>query len=535
LIATPWHIGKDDSCPAGKPVAVIKDDDDSVAGCHVSEASARRQMAALYAQEDANKTMEQINLKAATTVQTDEGLFEAVISTEAVDREKDIVEPAAMVEALKKWNRPIPLSWGHSTKAEDIFGHIEPMTVREADGEVVAQGQVDMESKVGAEAWRSFKNRTIGFSFGYLINEARKRKGGGRHITALDVFEITATPTPMNNDTRVLSTKATAELAERTKREIVEDIHPELTEPSPPPPPPPPGPSVEDRVIAVESTVDQLKRKQEILKAEDVRDEAHRTVRAMVEEVHPELTEEPPSLPSSPSVEDRMAAMESTLGQLKDFLLSLKTEDVRDEADETARAVREELTPELKAELEARPVLEDLVKEASERIEVLKGQFDYTTQFILAQLGVKAVWTTAYINGLPDSAFLYVESGEKDGEGKTVPRSKRHFPYKNAEGSVDLPHLRNALARIPQSNLPQAAKDRATAKARRILESQGKSASSRDPREPDPLRKHADATALDVVGPRQSPKPEEKPKLDLPDPGEIRKKARAEMLELLLS
>ena len=99
----------------------------------------------------------------------------------------------------------------HSTKAEDIFGHIEPMTVRNVDGEVVAQGQVDLETKVGREAWRSFKNRTLGFSFGYLIPDggAKAREGGGRYITQLDVFEITATRAPMNNDTRVLEVKAT--------------------------------------------------------------------------------------------------------------------------------------------------------------------------------------------------------------------------------------------------------------------------------------------------------------------------------------
>jgi len=63
-----------------------------------------------------------------------------------------------------------------------------------------------------------------------------------------------------------------------------------------------------------------------------------------------------------------------------------------------------------------------------------------------------AEWTTAYINNLPDSAFAYIEpGGEKDGEGKTVPRSLRHFPHHDAGGSLDLAHLRNALARAPQS------------------------------------------------------------------------------------
>jgi hypothetical protein len=86
----------------------------------------------------------------------------------------------------------------------------------------------------------------------------------------------------------------------------------------------------------------------------------------------------------------------------------------------------------------------------------------------------KAVWSTAFVNDLPDSSFLYVEPGEKDGEGKRVPRSKRHFPYKDASGKVDLPHLRNAIARIPQSNASGLNKRTVQDRARRILQQQQK-------------------------------------------------------------
>jgi HK97 family phage prohead protease len=95
----------------------------------------------------------------------------------------------------------------------------------------------------------------------------------------------------------------------------------------------------------------------------------------------------------------------------------------------------------------------------------------------------RAVWSTAYVNDLPDSAFLYVEDGgQKDSEGKTTPRSLRHFPYKDANGDVDLPHLRNALARIPQSKLPAELKERLTKKAQALLAKHGgeKSASTED-------------------------------------------------------
>lgn len=49
-------------------------------------------------------------------------------------------------------------------------------------------------------------------------------------------------------------------------------------------------------------------------------------------------------------------------------------------------------------------------------------------------------------NDLPDSAFAYIEDGgKKDDEGKTTPRSLRHFPIH------DEAHARNALSRAPQS------------------------------------------------------------------------------------
>lgn len=57
-----------------------------------------------------------------------------------------------------------------------------------------------------------------------------------------------------------------------------------------------------------------------------------------------------------------------------------------------------------------------------------------------------AKWTRAYINSLPDSAFIYIEPGYKDGEDKRA----RHLPYKDDTGKIDIPHLRNALSRCNQ-------------------------------------------------------------------------------------
>lgn len=85
---------------------------------------------------------------------------------------------------------------------------------------------------------------------------------------------------------------------------------------------------------------------------------------------------------------------------------------------------------------------------------------------------VEAVWTAKHVNDLPDSSFALIESGgEKDEEGKTKPRSLRHLPYKDASGKVDLPHLRNARARIKHLKGISAA---LIAKAQRKLDAAAK-------------------------------------------------------------
>jgi HK97 family phage prohead protease len=138
-----------------------------------------------------------------TTTTTDQGLFEAVISTESIDRENDVVRPEAMVDALRAWTltgKKIPLHWNHSSDPEDIVGRVGSESVEAVAGEVVASGWVDQDTDRGRHVWRLAKSGTLGFSFGYLIPDggAVKRADGVREIRKLDVFEITATAAPMN-------------------------------------------------------------------------------------------------------------------------------------------------------------------------------------------------------------------------------------------------------------------------------------------------------------------------------------------------
>jgi len=74
-----------------------------------------------------------------------------------------------------------------------------------------------------------------------------------------------------------------------------------------------------------------------------------------------------------------------------------------------------------------------------------------------------AQMSSASINDLPDSAFAYIEpGGHKDAGGKTVPRSKRHFPIHDAA------HVRNALARATQSPFGKKAMPKIRAAAKKF-------------------------------------------------------------------
>lgn len=77
---------------------------------------------------------------------------------------------------------------------------------------------------------------------------------------------------------------------------------------------------------------------------------------------------------------------------------------------------------------------------------------------------------TEDIQGLPDASFLYVEEGDKGPDGKTLLHEKRHFPYRNADGSLNVAQLKVAIAELPTSTVPKEAAYILQARARRLLE-----------------------------------------------------------------
>lgn len=66
-----------------------------------------------------------------------------------------------------------------------------------------------------------------------------------------------------------------------------------------------------------------------------------------------------------------------------------------------------------------------------------------------ATVAAKSVMPSSTRSELPDSAFAAVWT---DGDGN----KQRKLPYKHADGSVDMAHLRNALSRISQTDMPSS-------------------------------------------------------------------------------
>jgi len=139
--------------------------------------------------------------------------------------------------------------------------------------------------------------------------------------------------------------------------------------------------------------------------------------------------------------------------------------------------------PGSRADTVAAPTLRDvepMTLEAPTRYDVEPETEEAPTRFRIgddertvreAGLSENAHWSRAYVNSLPDSAFLHVEpGGKRDRLGRSHPLTLRHLPYKNRSGRIDKAHLRAAMSRAHQgkTKLPAATKERVFRRAQEI-------------------------------------------------------------------
>lgn len=183
--------------------------------------------------------------------------------------------------------------------------------------------------------------------------------------------------------------------------------------------------------------------KQEVLKSE-APNASKEAIQEPTKVVEPKEQAAPEVVEKEAVVETQKAETTLEVVEKKEEVVEKKEELVETKPTEVALEVPKE---EIKKEevIEAPKVSEEVVE---------KAKVDETPSEENPKLDVKvedaekAEWTTVYINTLPNSSFAVIEPAYL--EGKTEDKNCRHLPFKNENGEVDLPHYRNALARVNQ-------------------------------------------------------------------------------------
>jgi HK97 family phage prohead protease len=281
----PWHVARSDSCPASKPYAVIKDSDGSVVACHPSERSARRQMAALYAQESLNKMQHKSFDIIETKADADAGTFEALVAVFGnVDNVGDRIIPGAFTKTLASWagsGDPIPVILSHQWN--DVMAHIGVVEAAKETGQgLLVKGRLDIkDNDVARQTHRLMQRRSLKeFSFGYRVPKGgeRRAKDGANELLEIDLVEVGPTLKGANSATELHAVKSALgvedppldankqrEEAKRVEREVEQTKIPEVPEP----PKRDPEPEIDitkelqevkDRLAKAETALEDLKK-----------------------------------------------------------------------------------------------------------------------------------------------------------------------------------------------------------------------------------------------------------------------------------
>lgn len=175
-----------------------------------------------------HKTLE---AKATTT---DVGEFTAIAAAYSVDRGNERIIPGAFAKTIANWQasgKQIPLHWDHSGDPKDIIGTVDPTSLQETDAGLMVAGRLDIEgSEVAKDAWRAMKSGAMALSFGYMVVDGGEADDGVYELKAVDLFEISVTPAPMNPDTRFLSLKSVTQMTPAEMRDEIDQLRRRLDE-----------------------------------------------------------------------------------------------------------------------------------------------------------------------------------------------------------------------------------------------------------------------------------------------------------------
>jgi len=172
--------------------------------------------------------MKHKTMPATVTPQSDDGVFEAVVSVfNNKDLGGDIVRPGAFKSSLEHWagaDAPIPVYWSHRLDdptmnigevidAEELIGGAKSIPswanawVQE-NGGLYIKAQLD-DFGMGKQVRHLMKQRRVKqFSFTYdVINEQRSKDNDANELLDLFLHEVGPTPLGMNPLTELISAK----------------------------------------------------------------------------------------------------------------------------------------------------------------------------------------------------------------------------------------------------------------------------------------------------------------------------------------
>jgi HK97 family phage prohead protease len=150
----------------------------------------------------------QLKLLASNAAQ---GAFAGLASTFGLDRQGDMIEPGAFDATLADWstrNFAIPLLWQHDQGQP--LGAISTASAA-ADGLRVS-GQIVTTTPGGAHAHALAMAGSLSMSIGYTVPAGKARTVNGvRHLSAIDLHEISLVSVPANPDARITEIKSAAQ------------------------------------------------------------------------------------------------------------------------------------------------------------------------------------------------------------------------------------------------------------------------------------------------------------------------------------
>jgi HK97 family phage prohead protease len=165
-------------------------------------------------------TKQHLTVKADVATATDQGWFEALAAAYTVDSGNEQISKGAFSASIERWqkrDRMVPLHWDHEGGPENVIGTVDPQYMKEVSDGLYVTGELHIEeSEVAREAWRLVKRNAVALSFGYLVERSHDRRDGVKVLDEVNVFEISLTPAPMNEDTKIISYKS----ADRAKPEV---------------------------------------------------------------------------------------------------------------------------------------------------------------------------------------------------------------------------------------------------------------------------------------------------------------------------